>query len=227
MRLIDRYVFMVFARVFTLCFLCLTGIYVVGDFVGNLNEFIDASDQRGGILMTLGSYYAMRVPWFFDLIGRIVALISAVFAVTWLQRNNEMTALMAAGISRWRILRPVVTGVVIVTVLGAVNREMVIPRLREELSQNVRDLTADTATPLTAHFDHMTNILIDGEEGLEKGKRIVKPTFRLPLAMSYFSRQLIAESAVRAPATPELPAGYLLESVSTPENIDELEEEKS
>ena len=53
MRLIDRYVFFLFARVFILCFLCLTGIYVVGDFVGHLNEFIDAADEHGGIFKTI------------------------------------------------------------------------------------------------------------------------------------------------------------------------------
>lgn len=223
MRLIDRYVFFLFFKVFTLCFLCMTGIYVVGDFVGNLNEFIDASDEHGGMFATLGRYYALRVPWFFDLIGRIVALISAIFAVTWLQRNNEMTALMAAGISRWRIIRPVLIGVCFVTALAIVNRESVIPQLREELQRNVRDWTTEMATPLTPNFDHMTNILIDGDKGIEKTKRILKPTFRLPLRMSYFSRQLIAKTGERRGATPELPAGYLLSDVTTPENIDELD----
>ncbi|MDG2380912.1 MAG: LptF/LptG family permease [Pirellulaceae bacterium] len=223
MRLIDRYVFFVFAKVFLLCFLCLTGIYVVGDFVGNLNEFIDASDQHGGLFITLGRYYAIRVPWFFDLIGRIVALISAVFTVTWLQRHNEMTALMAAGLSRWRILRPVIAGVMIVTVLSIANRELVIPDLREELSQKVRDWTTESATPLSAHFDHMTDILIDGEKGIEKERQIINPAFRLPLSMSYFSRQLVASSANRQPATPELPAGYLLNGVTSPKKIDELD----
>ena len=223
MRLIDRYVFFLFARVFILCFLCLTGIYVVGDFVGHLNEFIDAADELGGIFKTIGRYYALRVPWFFDLIGRIVALISAIFAVTWLQRHNEMTALMAAGISRWRILRPVFIGVILVTILAAINREAIIPKFREELGRSIRDWTNDVATPLTPSFDHMTSILIDGDSGLENGKRISKPTFRLPLRMSYFSRQLIAKTGSRQSATPDHPAGYLLSGVTTPENIDELD----
>lgn len=60
MRLIDRYVFSVFFKVFLVCFLSLTGIYVVGDFVGNLNEFIEAGDQQGGILTLLGSYYGAQ-----------------------------------------------------------------------------------------------------------------------------------------------------------------------
>ncbi len=110
MRLIDRYVFSLFLKVFLVCFLSLTGIYAVGDFVGNLNEFIEAADQQGSILTLLAMYYGARVPWFFDLVGRVAALVSAVFAITWLQRHNEMTALMAAGISRWRIIKPLASG---------------------------------------------------------------------------------------------------------------------
>ena len=82
MRLIDRYVFSLFLKVFLVCFLSLTGIYIVGDFVGNLNEFIEAADQQGSLVSLLTTYYGARVPWFFDLIGRVVALIAAVFAVS-------------------------------------------------------------------------------------------------------------------------------------------------
>ena len=84
-RLIDRYVFMLFARVFLTCFLCLTGIYDVGDFVNNLAEFIEIGKARGGILSAMASYYGARTPLFFDSMGRVVSLISAVFAITWLQ----------------------------------------------------------------------------------------------------------------------------------------------
>ncbi len=223
MRLIDRYVFSVFFKVFLVCFLSLTGIYVVGDFVGNLNEFIEAGDQQGGILTLLGSYYGARVPWFFDLIGRIAALIAAVFAVTWLQRNNEMTALMAAGISRWRIIKPLLFGVVTISLLGVINRESVIPAFRDELTRKLRDRDANEAVPLTANFDHMTDILIAGEKAVESKKRILRPVFHLPISMSHFAHQLAADTADRQPATLDHPAGYLLNNVKSPEDIDQRE----
>ena len=69
----------------------------------------------------------------------------------------------------------------------------------------------------------MTKILIDGNRGFEKTKRVSQPTFRLPLSMAHFSRQLIAKSAVRRRATPELPAGYVLSEVSVPKKIDDLD----
>ncbi len=223
MRLIDRYVFSLFLKVFLVCFLSLTGIYIVGDFVGNLNEFIEAADQQGSLVSLLTTYYGARVPWFFDLIGRVVALIAAVFAVTWLQRHNEMTALMAAGISRWRIIKPLVWGIVAVSLLGAINRETLIPSLRDELTQRLRDRTDTQAVPLTPAFDHMTDILITGQEAVEAKRQIIQPVFHLPTSMAYFGHQIAARQAVRQPATTEHPSGYLLSEVKAPENIDQLD----
>jgi lipopolysaccharide export system permease protein len=223
MRIVDRYVVALFLRVFLICCTCLTGIYVVGDFVENLNEFIDAGDEHGGLLKVLANYYAGRVPWFLDMIGRVAALIAGVFAVTWLQRNNEMTALMAAGISRWRIIKPIVIGVIVVSVLSAVNRELIIPRFREDLSQSIGDWSGNRATPLSPQFDYMTDILIDGQRVVAREKKIIKPMFRLPATMSHFGYQLTAEQATRLTETVDHPTGYLLEDVALPEGVGELD----
>ncbi len=221
MGLIDRYIFGLFLRVFFVCVICLTGIYVVGDFVGNLNEFLDVAEQKGSLGTILLAFYGARVPWFFDLTGRIAALIAAVFAVTWLQRHNEMTALMAAGISRWRIVRPLLVGVILVAVLGTLNREIVLPRLRDALSRNVRDLKGDQRRPLVAQYDHLSDILIDGREVSVTERTIDQPLLRLPLRMQHFSHELRAKRAVRLDATTDHPAGFLLQQVTTPADIDE------
>jgi lipopolysaccharide export system permease protein len=223
MQVIDRYVFFLFVRVFGICCMCLAGIYVVGDFVENLNEFLDAAGPQGGLLRLIAGYYAGRVPWFLDLVARVAALIAGVFAVTWLQRNNEMTALMAAGISRWRIIKPVVVGVVLVSLLQMINREAVIPSYRDELSQSIRDWSGKKASPVSPQFDYMTDILLDGQEAVVRNRKIVKPVFRLPMTMAYFSSEVTADYAVRCAATPDHPSGYLMVDVQTPEAIDRLD----
>lgn len=221
MRVIDRYVFFLFLRVFAICCVCLAGIYIMGDFVENLNEFIDAADQQGGLTRMMWNYYGGRVPWFLDVVGRVAALISGVFVVTWLQRYNEMTALMAAGISRWRIVQPLVWGAALVSGLSVVNRELVIPHFREQLSQDIRDLTAQGGSPITPQYDHVTGILIDGDKVLIQEKLIQKPVFRLPAVLVAFGHQISAETAQRMPATAERPSGFLLTNVQQPVGIDE------
>ena len=65
------------------------------------------------------------------------------FTVAWIQRHNEMTALMAAGVSRIRVIKPLIIAAVSICLLAAINREVLIPRFREELTRKPQDLIGD------------------------------------------------------------------------------------
>ena len=80
-------------------------------------------------------YYAFRPILVFDTFAACMTLMAAMFTVTSFQRHNEMTALMAAGISRIRILAPVIVAAIAILVLAAINREAVMPRFRVGMSQ--------------------------------------------------------------------------------------------
>ena len=80
----------------------------------------------------MGPHYFYHSILFFDRTAGLFALVAAMFTVSWIQRHNEMTALMAAGISRVRVVKPVIIAAVVVAVFAAANRELVIPRLRDE-----------------------------------------------------------------------------------------------
>ena len=220
LRLIDRYVFFLFARVFVLCLLCMTGIYIVGDFVNNLTEFIELSGKNGGMFNVMVSYYGVRIPWFFDLCGRIVALIAAVFAITWLQRHNEMTALMAAGISRWRVLKPLLFGFALISILGALNRELILPKFQKQLSQKIQDILSKEALPVIPRVDRISNILISGDGAFAANKSIDKPRFKLPMECAKFHRQVLGEKAHHVSATDNHPNGYIVSGVFTPDKLD-------
>ena len=105
--IIDRYMLRQFLQVLVICFLSLAGLYIVIDAFNHLDHFVDYADAHGGLLTTMGAFYAYRSLAFFDWMSGILALVAAMFTVTWIQRHQEMTALMAAGIPRLRVLRPV------------------------------------------------------------------------------------------------------------------------
>ena len=67
---------------------------------------------KGACCACCSSYYGARVLSFFDRISGLLALIAAIFTITWFQRTNELTAVMAAGISKARIIRPLVVATV-------------------------------------------------------------------------------------------------------------------
>lgn len=219
MKIIDRYLLRQFLQTFVICFCSLTGLYIVFDAFTNLEEFLRCSEEGGGLLSLMGSFYGYRSILFFDRTSGLLTLVSAMFTVSWIQRHNEMTALLSAGISRIRILVPVIIAGIVISVLSAANRELVIPRFREELSRRPQDLIGDIGQRLQPRYDNQTDILLRGKLTFADRKRIEKPSFLLPPGLRDYGRQLVAENAFYRPPAGDRPGGYLLEGVSQPKDL--------
>lgn len=221
MYTIDRYVLRNFFRVFLICIVSITGMYLVADFVGNLTEFVDHASSRDNLWVVLATFYGARLPWFFDLTSRVIALIAAVFVVTLLQRQNEMAAVMAAGISRRRIVTPLIFATLAISLLAAANREFGIPSVRRQLCRRSRDWVGDGGRELNPTFDNKTGIWIGGERTYAVERRITSPTFRLPPGLDEFAARISARQALYRDEAGDRPGGYLFQQVSEPPDLAE------
>lgn len=219
--IIDRYMLRQFVGVLAICFLSMVGLYVVIDAFGHLDHFVDYADEHGNLLKTMGEFYAYRSLAFFDWMSGILALIAAMFTVTWIQRHQEMTALLAAGIPRMRVLRPVLIAAVAVSLLAAANREVVIPQTRDQLARESKNLGGEREVAIHPRSDSQTDILLGGDTIVAAEQKIIRPNFVLPSALGRLGRQLAAEEARYLPATADRPSGYLLRDVSAPAGLAE------
>jgi lipopolysaccharide export system permease protein len=219
MHVIDRYLVRQFIRVFVMTFLSLLGVYVVADFVTNLAEFMELQRTTARFGQVVSNYYLMRVPWFFDLVAPMVILLSAVFVLAWLQRHNELTALMAAGVPRWRIVKPVVACGTIMVLVSAVNREVSLPMVAHDLARDVKDLIKNHSQKMTSRYDNESEILYGGEAVFLAERRIDQPKLRLPREWPNFGRTLRAREATYLESTRDRPSGYLLEGVVNGERL--------
>ncbi len=222
MTIIDRYLLRQFLQTFVICFVSLTGLYIVIDGFGNLEEFITYSRTHGSLLWVMGEYYAYRSLSFFDVTSGILMLISAMFTLTWIQRHNELTAIESAGISKARVIKPLVAAVVVISLLSAANRELGIPACRDQLSHNAQDLGGTAGKELQPRYDYQTDILFHRGETFADKLRIHKPEFRLPQTISLDSSSLTAENAYYYSPDGDRPGGYLLMNVAQPKNIDQV-----
>jgi lipopolysaccharide export system permease protein len=220
MLIIDRYLLRQFCQVLAISFLSLYGLYVVGEFFANVDEFVRyAEQQQRGLLAVAGEYYAYRALYLFDRTSGVLAMAAAMFTVAAFQRHQELTALMAAGISRVRVLRALVVGSVGVSVLAAVNREAVVPLVRDRLALRPKELGNEALQELRPRYDHATNILFRGKQVIVAERKIVEPSFLLPAALSAYGRHVAAAEAVYLPADAQHPAGYLLRGVMYPRDL--------
>ena len=216
MKIIDRYMLRQFLQTLVICFLSLTGLYIVIDAFGHLDRFVDYAEKHGNLLTIMGVYYAGQSVVFFDRTSGVLTLIAVMFTVTWIQRHHEMTALLAAGVSRVRVLRPVLLAAVCVGLLAAANRELVIPNIREQLATSSKNLGGEQQSEMQSRFDSQTDILLGGDKIVPAQQKIVNASFVLPRQFNQYGKQLTAREAVFLPARDSMPSGYLLSGVTSP-----------
>jgi lipopolysaccharide export system permease protein len=203
-----------FLQVFVICFLSLTGLYIVIDLFGHLDHFSSYAEKSGNLLGVIAKYYAYHSLSFFDRTSGILAMISAVFTVAWLARHQELTAMMAAGISKFRVIQPLLLAAAAVSALGVLNRELIIPRVRDEIARDTKDLGGGAAHDMEPRFDADTSILIGGDQVVMDRPQIIRPLLILSAPeMTRFGKQLTAENAFHVEATDAYPAGFVLTGV--------------
>ena len=220
--LIDRYIGRAQLHAFVVVFVSLAGLYFVFDAFTNMEEFLSHAAETGSLAKVLASYYGCRLIWFFDATSPVSSLASAMFALTWLERHNELTALLAAGVPRWRIARPVLVFSAFVALAAATNRELVLPQIREAFARNAQDLRGEFVQPFEPRYDNRTEILFRGRGAQAMSSRIDHPSLLMPPQLGSYGPQITATEAFWKPADGDHPAGYLLRGVREPADIDGL-----
>jgi lipopolysaccharide export system permease protein len=180
-----------------------------------------AKTQSGGIGRVLLDYYGPRVLVLFDQLAGLIAMVAAMLSITLLQRHQELTALMAAGISKMRAAKPLLVGAVLVSLLGVLNREWLLPRVRDRLAYNAQDLSGEMGRVLHPRYDNYTLIMISGAKAFSKERRILKPQFRLPGEFAEWGPKISGQEAFYQRANEHHPAGYLVKGVSQPKDLAE------
>lgn len=163
MRLLDRYIFREWLKAFILSVLTLWVILLLGEFQYQGMDLI----EWGATTPVLLNYYWTISPTFLPLIIPICLLVSILFTLCNLHRNNEVISMRAAGITLFRISRPLwIVGFVLSFALLYLNANLVPQamesgedtrdRLRSTYYANTRDARDLELTHLLA-FDNQAD----------------------------------------------------------------------
>lgn len=101
MSLFDRYIFKEWAVGFALTIGVIVGILILQNMYDTLPDLIDTQAGFKEVLY----YYMLSLPAYFPAILPIAFLVSLLFSIGNLHRNNEIIAMRAAGVSLLRISR--------------------------------------------------------------------------------------------------------------------------
>lgn len=221
MTRIDRYLLLIYFRVLTICFMSLSGLLIIVHVFNNLTEFIEYGKQQDSLIRVLIEYYGPYTLSIFERLSGLLALMALLFVITWIYRTNEFTALMAAGVTKRRVVRPLLIASACVIGVAALSREFWIPLYQDRLDRRPQDLAGDLPRPIRPTPDRALGIHFNGRHLLASKKEVVEPLVRIHAGpLSSLGRQLSARVAVATPASAEHPAGYWFKGVSAPREID-------
>jgi len=103
MKVLEKYVFKHYICAFLFCITLLIVLGVIGDILG----FVDDIVKHGIPLASVLAFYFYLAPFAFVNMVPFACLLSAVFVFNTLSKNHEVTAIIASGLSLWKLLRPV------------------------------------------------------------------------------------------------------------------------
>lgn len=142
MNTVDRFIASTFVRSYILLLLVGIGLYILVDLLVNLDEFTEnASLTAGQMLITMLDFYGYNIPLYYSQLGGPALAFAAAFTLAMMWRNNEMTALIAAGMPLQRLMVPLLVTAVLLTAVWVVNREVAIPRLAHKIARQRDDVT--------------------------------------------------------------------------------------
>jgi lipopolysaccharide export system permease protein len=105
LTILDRYIIRKYLGTFFFTALMFSLIAITINFSEHIEKFLESPVTRKEIFV---DYYLNFIPYINGLLWPIFALISVIFFTSRLARNTEVVAMLNAGMSYWRFLRPYV-----------------------------------------------------------------------------------------------------------------------
>ncbi|MDH5297642.1 MAG: LptF/LptG family permease [Desulfobulbaceae bacterium] len=123
MKLLDRYLLGQFGRNLLLIGSSLIAVYLLVDFFERIDNFLAA----GKPFSMAVQYFLLKIPQIFDQLMPVCVLLAGITTLGLLNRHHEFVALKAAGISVSRIVAPLLAGALLVTGLGLMVGQWLLP----------------------------------------------------------------------------------------------------
>ncbi len=122
LNLFDRYLLREWLKWLVLLLAATTGVLMMGALYDNFRDFIQLGAGAGAILL----YYLTLMPSFLSLVLPVSMLLSLLFVLGKLHRNNELTAMRAAGLNIFATTRSLwMAGIVLCGVQLLLNARVV------------------------------------------------------------------------------------------------------
>lgn len=154
MRKLDRYIIKAFLVNYLLALGVMVGLYILFDLIVNFDNF--TSNARGAfpIIRDIADYYSFQSLLVFQYVSGIIPTMAAGFTMIRMTRHNELSAILASGISLYRVATPIIICAIAISLLTVVNQEFVVshPPITEKLLRKHSEVSVQTARNKPVYF---------------------------------------------------------------------------
>lgn len=160
MRILDRYIVKQFLQNYLILWVVLGGLYVLVDLIVDLDEFLRAgrenAERFGGVFASttwaMADYYGPMFLLLFTILSSLIVVAAIGFTISQLQRSREVTAILASGVSLYRVAAPVLIAGFLINLLVLPVQEYAIPGLAEQLVRSKSDIGRPTLKDNPIHY---------------------------------------------------------------------------
>jgi lipopolysaccharide export LptBFGC system permease protein LptF len=134
MKTLDRYVLRSFIFCCIVVFFVFIGLRIIADLFVNMDEFVKGGREMHEVIGHVLNYYGAQSLLYIMELGGIAVTFGAAFTLARMNKTNELTAMLASGVSLYRVLLPIFLGSVVLVGLLVVDREFLVPRIAPRLA---------------------------------------------------------------------------------------------
>jgi len=136
---LDRYILRGLIVNYVIAITVMISLYIVLDLFFNMDEFTENASPTHPILPDILSFYGNRIFQYFSQLSGVITLFACMMTLSRMRQANEMTAILAGGISLYRIAATVLGFGIATTAMWYVDSEYIIPSIAHKLARDHDD----------------------------------------------------------------------------------------
>ncbi len=158
MKTLDRYVIRTFLWSALMLMVALLALRIVSDLFLNMDEFMEDKSPFIDTIARIAGYYVYQSLMYFSELGGTVIVAAAAFTMARMNHTNELTAMLASGVSLHRVIMPMVVSAILLGGLITIDREVLIPANTEHLLRSRDEAREVKKFPIYTAPDSTSNI---------------------------------------------------------------------
>ncbi|MEE9293351.1 MAG: LptF/LptG family permease [Phycisphaerae bacterium] len=141
MTTLDRYLLRSLLVNYVIALAIMMSLYMVLDLFFNVDEFTESGESLWTVCGNIVSYYGAHSCLYFSQLSGVITLFACMTTLARMRRANELTAVLASGVSLYRVAVPVLAFGVATSLFWYVDTQVVMPRIAHLLARSHDDAT--------------------------------------------------------------------------------------